>query len=124
MPVMGGGKDMFTNLTWQFVGSSFSQFENEVPGFGEVGGAGARLISLNPTPTVTGVLFNPELPSYNIGNLRFGLRTDVWEAALYVNNVTDEHAFLAIDYERGRSARVGFLTNQPRTYGVMFRRSF
>ena len=34
MPVMGGDKDMFANLTWQFVGSSFSQFENEVPGFG------------------------------------------------------------------------------------------
>ena len=30
MPVMGDGKNLFANLTFQHVGSSFSQFENEV----------------------------------------------------------------------------------------------
>jgi hypothetical protein len=29
-----------------------------------------------------------------------------------------KRAHLALDYERGRSARVGYLTNQPRTIGV------
>jgi iron complex outermembrane receptor protein len=38
--------------------------------------------------------------------------------ALFCNNVFDEVALLSVDRERGRSARVGYLTNQPRTYGV------
>ena len=33
----------------------------------------------------------------------------------------DEFAQLALDRERGLRARVGYLTNQPRTYGVMMR---
>jgi len=41
-----------------------------------------------------------------------------WEAAVFVNNVTDERAFLALDRERGLLARVGYLTNQPRTFGL------
>ena len=62
--------------------------------------------------------FNPELPSYDILNARFGFGSDRWHAALFVNNATDERAFLSVDRERGRFARVGYLTNQPRTYGV------
>ena len=38
--------------------------------------------------------------------------------AAYINNITDKTAVLALDYERGRSARVGYLTNQPRTIGL------
>jgi iron complex outermembrane receptor protein len=37
---------------------------------------------------------------------------------LYANNLTDERAFLALDRERGLRARVGYLTNQPRTFGL------
>ena len=62
--------------------------------------------------------FNPQLPSYTLANLRFGLKTDRWQAAAYINNIADKNAQLALDYERGRSARVGHLTNQPRTIGV------
>jgi len=65
--------------------------------------------------------FNPELPAYTLLNLRVGLRRAGWEAALFVNNLTDERAFLALDRERGTRARVGFLTNQPRTLGVNLR---
>lgn len=36
----------------------------------------------------------------------------------FVNNLTDERALLALDRERGTRARVGYLTNQPRTFGV------
>jgi iron complex outermembrane recepter protein len=68
--------------------------------------------------------FDPELPSYTIVNVRGGIRAGSWEAAAFVNNVTDERAFLALDQERGRLARVGFLTNPPRTYGVQVRRFF
>ena len=68
--------------------------------------------------------FDTKLPAYDLANFRIGLRGDQWEAALFVNNLTDEQALLALDYERGRSARVGYLTNQPRTFGVTLSRSF
>jgi len=47
-----------------------------------------------------------------------GVRRSVWEYAVFVNNLTDENAMLALDRERGTRARVGYLTNQPRTFGV------
>jgi len=124
-PVMGGSHDVFANLTYQHVGSSYSQFENEVANFGSIGtglpGA-ARLISIAPT-ALTGS-FNAQLPSYDIANFRVGLKTTSFEAAAYVTNFTNERAVLALDYERGRSARVGYLVNQPRTVGLSFRKSF
>ena len=58
------------------------------------------------------------MPSYTLANLRFGLKSDRWQVAGYIDNITDKTARLALDYERGRSARVGYLTNQPRTIGV------
>jgi outer membrane receptor protein involved in Fe transport len=73
---------------------------------------------------VTNIPFDAELPSYAIGNLRWGVTTDRWEAAVFVNNLWDERAFLSIDRERGRSARVAYLTNAPRTFGVNFRWNF
>jgi iron complex outermembrane receptor protein len=114
--------DFFANFTVQYVGSSFSQFENEEPGWGQIGGAGdpnaARLIAYGGPLTVSQINFNPELAGYTLANFRLGLKTDRWQAAAYINNITDKNAELALDYERGRSARVGFLTNQPRTIGV------
>ena len=75
-------------------------------------------------PANTNIEFDPELPSYDIANLRWGIRTDRWEGGLFVNNLFDERAFLSVDRERGRSARVGYLTNPPRTIGVNFRMNF
>jgi iron complex outermembrane receptor protein len=49
---------------------------------------------------------------------------DRWEAAVVINNLWDERAMLALDRERGRSARVSYITNMPRTFGVTLRRSF
>jgi iron complex outermembrane receptor protein len=114
-------RDFFSILTVQYVGSSYSQFENEEPGFGSVGGTdpnAARLIPYGGVPAGTVIPFDPRLAGYSLGNLRAGVRNDRWELAGYVNNIWDTNAHLAIDYERGRSARVGFLTNQPRTFGV------
>ncbi|MBP9593172.1 MAG: TonB-dependent receptor, partial [Steroidobacteraceae bacterium] len=68
--------------------------------------------------------FDPELPDYQIGNLRVGVLSDQWEIAAFVNNLWDERALLSVDRERGRRARVGYLTNQPRTYGMTLRYSF
>ena len=116
-------RDFFSVFTVQYVGSSYSQFENEKSGFGQIGGqAGdpnaARLIGYGGVPSGTVISFDARLPAYSLGNLRAGVRTDRWEFAGYLNNLWDTNAHLALDYERGRSARVGYLTNQPRTIGV------
>jgi iron complex outermembrane receptor protein len=68
--------------------------------------------------------FDPKLPAYDIVNLRLGVRHANWDIALFANNLTDERAFLALDRERGLLARVGFLTNQPRTIGITTRVDF
>lgn len=124
-----GAIDFFGNVTVQYVGSSFSQFENEEPGWGQIGNTagdpnGARLSLYGGPLTVSQINFNPELPSYTLANLRFGLKTDRWEAAAYINNIADKTAELALDYERGRTARIGYLTNQPRTFGIYGSRTF
>jgi iron complex outermembrane receptor protein len=116
-------RDFFSVLTVQYVGSSYSQFENEEPGFGQIGGTSAdpnaaRLIPYGGVPAGTVISFDSRLPAYSLGNLRAGVRNDRVEVAAYVNNLWDTNAHLALDYERGRSARVGYLTNQPRTIGV------
>ena len=115
-------KDFFSVLTVQHSGSSFAQFENEKPGFGSIGDAtdpnSARLIPYGGVPAGTTIPFDAQLGSYSLGNLRAGVRTKAWEFAGYINNLWDTNAHLALDYERGRSARVGYLTNQPRTIGV------
>jgi iron complex outermembrane receptor protein len=114
----------FANFTFQHVGSSFTQLADQEPGVGCVGCPGAPGFFNFGNPTITSFTFDPELPSYQIGNLRFGLKKDAWEAALYVNNVWDERAFLSLDRERGFRARVGYLTNMPRTYGLSLRMNF
>jgi iron complex outermembrane recepter protein len=111
----------FANFTVQHVGSSFTQLADQEPGVGFVSPAAFFPFG---NPTINSVTFEPELPSYEIGNLRFGVKKDEWEAALFINNVWDERAFLSLDRERGFRARVAYLTNTPRTYGVQLRMNF
>ena len=110
--------DGFITGSYQHVGDRFTQMGDQADGFGT--------FTIRPygDPTISSFSFDPLLPAYDIGNLRFGVRGDDWEAAVYVNNVGDETARLALDQERGRVARVGFLTNQPRTIGLTFRKDF
>ena len=67
---------------------------------------------------------NPELPAYNILNIRVGVLSGVWDIAFFINNVTDERALVALDQERGTLARVGYLTNPPRRFGIATRFDF
>jgi iron complex outermembrane receptor protein len=64
------------------------------------------------------------LPAYDLVNLRAGLRRNKWDVAFFINNVFDERALLSFDQERGTRARIGFLTNQPRAFGVSTRFDF
>jgi iron complex outermembrane recepter protein len=126
---LGSSLESYVRLTGQHVGSSFTQVADQEANFGVIRvppaqpDGSARLIPFGD-PDVTRIDFDPELPSYDIANLRWGLRTDRWEGGVFVNNLFDERAFLAVDRERGRSARVAYLTNPPRTIGVNFRMTF
>jgi iron complex outermembrane receptor protein len=112
---------------YQHVGSRFTQVGDQAAGFGTVD---MLNFEENGGATIGGPLtqrfftFDPELPAYDVVNMRFGGLSERWDVALFVNNVTDERAFLALDQERGTLARVGYLTNQPRTYGVSARLDF
>jgi iron complex outermembrane receptor protein len=66
-----------------------------------------------------------KLPDYQLVNLGAGIEfPDELEISVYVNNLLDENALLAFDRERGGRARLGFATNQPRTFGVTVRKGF
>jgi iron complex outermembrane recepter protein len=61
-------RDFFSIVTVQYVGSSFSQFENEQPGFGEIGGAGTNAAGLRTyggVPAGTVITFDPQLAGYS-----------------------------------------------------------
>ncbi len=121
---MSGDRLGFLTGVYQHVGSRFTQIGDQAAGFGTV-----NLLAFDPNNiggplTADTFTFNPELPAYDIVNLRLGVRSERWEAALFVNNATDERALLALDQERGTLARVGYLTNQPRTFGVSTRVKF
>jgi iron complex outermembrane receptor protein len=114
----------YFTTTYQYIGSRFTQFGDQAPGFGTV-----NLRSFNPNNiggpyTQNTFVFDAELPEYDNVNLRVGFFNEKWDFALFVNNATDEVARLALDQERGTRARVSFLTNQPRTFGLTTRVNF
>jgi iron complex outermembrane receptor protein len=121
---IGQGYNSYVTGTYQHTGSRYTQIADQEPGVG--------ILNLNSfgKNTIGGPLtqgtftFNPLLPAYDLVNLRLGVRHDIWDVAFYVNNLTNEHALLALDRERGFRARVGYLTNQPRTFGVNTRVDF
>lgn len=56
-------------------------------------------------------------PSYQIVDFKLGLETETWDVNLFVDNLTDERARLAVvDFTPGGIVRV----NRPREYGVAF----
>ncbi len=105
---------------FQHVGSRYTQVADQAVGFGTVD-ISAFGGDIGGPYTQNIFRFDPELPAYDILNLRIGLLKNQWDTALFINNVTDEIAYLALDQERGTRARVGYLTNQPRTFGVSTR---
>lgn len=109
--------DTYLSATYQHVGSRITQPTDQLAGAGNFasglpfgGASGSEITALDLN-----------LPSYDLVNVSLGLVKDAWEVVLYVNNLTDENANLSFDRERGGRARLGFRTNQPRTYGVTYR---
>jgi iron complex outermembrane receptor protein len=111
----------YTTGVYQHVGSRYTQIGDQADGFGTVSLLAFDPHNIGGPYTQNTFTFNPKLPAYDIVNLRFGILKGKWDTALFINNVTDETALLALDQERGTRARVGFLTNQPRTIGISTR---
>jgi iron complex outermembrane receptor protein len=109
---------------YQHVGSRFTQIGDQAAGFGSVSLNSFGNPGIGGPFTQSTFTFDPELPAYDLVNLRVGLLYGQWDTALFVNNLTDETALLSLDQERGTRARVGYLTNQPRTIGISTRVTF
>ncbi len=114
----------YLTATYQYIGSRFTQIGDQAAGFGTVNLTSFAPNNIGGPYTQSTFTFDPELPAYDLVNLRLGFLNDPWDVALFINNVTDERALLALDQERGTRARVGFLTNQPRTFGASARIKF
>jgi len=125
---VGKGSQVYTTGVYQYVGSRFTQVGDEDLGTLDMtqiqaqGPPGAQTIG-GPLTQST-FTYDPKLPAYGLLNLRLGLRHGQWDIAAYVNNATNELAFLALDRERGTRARIGYLTNQPRSFGITARVTF
>jgi len=116
-PIRSGMQGFFTT-SYNHIGSRFTQIDDEATGFGTVDLNSFGKNTIGAPLTQSTFTFSGELPAYDLVNARIGVSRVNWEAALYLNNITDERALLALDRERGTRARVGYLTNQPRTLGV------
>lgn len=121
---MSGGAVPYVTGVYQHVGSRFTQVGDQAEGFGTVNLNSFAPNNIGGPYTQNTFTFDPELPAYDLINLRLGMLRGRWDTALFVNNITDERAFLALDQERGTRARVGYLTNQPRAFGVSARVNF
>ena len=60
------------------------------------------------------------LPSYEILNLRAGVRGEHWSVTVFVDNAADELATLNVF----DPANVGILRNRPRSVGITLRTEF
>ena len=58
---------------------------------------------------------------YTTGDLKIGLEADTWSASFYVDNVWDERGE---GFYSNRWAKQRLTVNQPRTFGINFRKSF
>ena len=116
------GSVLYVTGTYQHIGSRFTQVGDDELGSLDLLSFGANTIGAPLTATT--FTYDPELPAYDILNLRVGVRRAKWDIAGFINNLTDERALLSFDRERGTRARVGYLTNLPRSFGVSTRFNF
>jgi len=111
----------FVTASFQHVGSRYTQ-----PGDQEINPRTfVHGFTFGGAPIGSATTLDLKLPDYQLVNLGAGIEfPNEFEISVYVNNLLDENALLAFDRERGGRARLGFATNQPRTFGVTVRKGF
>ena len=112
--------EAFVTASVQHIGDRFTQPGDQVSGAGEFAHG-------LPFGGMTGdevTVLDLKLPSYEIVYLSGGIDFGSYVVTLFVDNLFDENALLSFDRERGGRARLGFRTNQPRTFGVNLRANF
>lgn len=113
------GWESYLSGSFHNIGARYTQISDQAPGAGTV-----ALFQNVGGGTQANFNFDTELGNYQTVNLRLGSRSEHWDIALFVNNVTDELARQSLDRERGGRARVGYRVNQPRTAGLTARYAF
>ena len=120
-PISANGTEAFVAASFQHIGSRFTQpgdQENNPRTF-------VHGLPFGGAPATASTTLDLKLPDYQLVNLSAGIEMDNGvDVIAYVNNVFDENALLSFDRERGGRARLGFSTNQPRTFGVTVRKEF
>lgn len=113
--------DAFGGITFQHVGSRFTQpgdQENNPRTF-------VHGLPFGGAPADASTTLDLKLPDYQLVNISAGIEmANELEIVAYINNIFDENALLSFDRERGGRARLGFSTNQPRTFGLTVRKGF
>jgi iron complex outermembrane receptor protein len=113
--------DAFAGITFQHVGSRFTQpgdQENNPRSF-------VHGLPFGGAPATATTVLDLKLPDYQLVNISAGIdMAEGLEIVAYINNIFDENALLSFDRERGGRARLGFSTNQPRTFGLTVRKGF
>ena len=108
--------------TYRHIGSRFTQVGDEDLGTLNLLSFGAN--TLGAPLTMSTFAYETKLPAYDLVNLRVGLRRGKWDVSAFLNNLFDERALLSFDQERGTRARIAFMTNQPRSFGLSTRVDF
>ncbi len=116
------GSMAYITGTHEYVGSRYTQVGDYSLGSLNLLSFGAN--TLGAPLTASTFTYNPLLPAYNLVNLRVGVRHGKWDVGVFANNLTNERALLALDQERGTRARISYLINQPRTFGISARLNF
>jgi len=105
-----GADDFFVRLQWSFTGDSLNVLQ-----FAPLD---------DPNPQFTNA-------SYNIGDLRAGLKGEDWQFDVFLNNITDERGFYtsgatgqyiwgAAQLAEGRDHHMNVFVNRPRELGMRF----
>ncbi|PCI34583.1 MAG: TonB-dependent receptor [Alphaproteobacteria bacterium] len=110
----------YVSATFQHRSSVFTQPSDQEPGAGTF----ASTLAFGGASGLDETVLDLELDAYQSLNISAGVILETWEVVAYVKNVTDENANLSFDRERGGRARLGFRTNQPRTFGLTVRAFF
>ncbi len=121
---VGAAGNGYLSASYQHVGSRYTQIADQEPGVGVLNLNSFGANTIGGPLTQSTFTFNPLLPAYDLVNARIGVRHGNWDIAFYCNNVTNERALLSLDRERGFRARVSYIVNQPRTFGINSRVDF